>query len=203
MYIPSHFAETDPGYLAHLIREHPFGLLITQSEDGMQASHLPLQYEPERGANGTLVAHMARANPQWQVFGESEVLVVFSGPHAYISPRWYTTPVNVPTWNYVAVHAYGVPQVLDDPRECLNNLVTEIEQVAEQPWSMETMPEDYLSKLVAHVVAFEIPVSRLEGKAKLGQNRPPVDRLSAIEGLRETGDAMAAQVANLMEKANA
>jgi transcriptional regulator len=157
---------------------------------------------PERGPYGTLHGHCARANPQWRSFGEGEVLVVFHGPHAYVSPSWYAEPVNVPTWNYVAVHAYGTARPMETPRELralLQALVDHHESGFAQPWRME-LPEDYLADRMRAIVGFEIPIARIEGKFKLSQNRPPADRRSVARELAHAGGDGGRELALWMEK---
>src|SRR5579864_4086075 len=115
MYIPAHFRETRLNVLHALIREHSFGTLVSHVNGQLFATQLPFLLDPTRGANGTLMAHMARANPHWQQLPRSESLAIFQGPHAYISPAWYVSEETVPTWNYSVVHAYGTATLLDDP----------------------------------------------------------------------------------------
>jgi transcriptional regulator len=214
MYIPSHFAVSDSAWAHRLIESNSFALLITAGDDGAQfASHIPLLLDAARGPHGTLVGHIARGNPQWRHFGARAAkppstesvarpaLAIFQGPHAYISPSWYATAPQVPTWNYVTVHAYGVPAVFDDAgrvRALLKRLTDTFEGDGAKRWRMEGLADDYVAAMIKGIVAFEMPIQRLESKAKLGQNRAPPDRAGAIKGLRATGDAMAADVARLM-----
>lgn len=205
MYIPHAFRETRPEVLRDLIRRHSFGTLVSQVDGELFATHLPFLLEPERGPHGTLVAHMARANPHWQSFpGGGDVLVIFQGSHAYISPSWYSTEVAVPTWNYVAVHASGRARTIADPaaaRRVLEKTVDFYEASFEQPWTMDGLPEEYVDKMAANVVAFEVEITRLEGKLKLSQNRSLADRKGVIAALRDQGDANATAVAAMMEDA--
>ena len=146
---------------------------MTRHEDRPFATHLPFLVYPDMGEQGTLVAHMARANPQWKDFAESEALVIFQGHHTYISPSWYEAHPSVPTWNYMLVHAYGVPRVITDAvrtRESLQALVDKHETPFDDPWSMD-LPEAYLHRMQQGIVSFELPITRLEGKFKLSQNR--------------------------------
>jgi len=204
MYVPKPFAETDRDTLFDLIEAHSFGLLVT-AEDGVPvASHIPFVLDRAAGEFGTLQAHVARANPQWRAFdGEREVLCVFSGPHAYISPGWYD-PANsaVPTWNYAVVHAYGVPRIVEDiahVRGQQEALVARFEAGRAEPWSMASQSPSYIEGMLKGIVAFEIPVARLEGKFKLNQNHPEGNRRGAIRGLRaEAGDPDSLAIAALM-----
>jgi len=204
MYIPKPFAETDRDTLFDLIDAHAFGLLMSVEGGVPVGSHIPFVLDRASGEYGTLQAHVARANRQWQGFdGESEVLCVFSGPHAYVSPGWYD-PANpaVPTWNYAVVHAYGVPRVVDDPahlRAQQDALVARFEAGRAEPWSLASQRENYIEGMLKGIVAFEIPVARLEGKFKLSQNHPEANRRGAIRGLRdEAGDLGSLAVAELM-----
>jgi len=144
---------------------------------------------------------MARANPQWQHFSSStEALVVFHGPHSYISPSWYQTGPAVPTWNYAAVHAYGIPVVFSEHERVvslLGEMVSTYESSFERPWPGD-LPDDYRDKLMKGIVAFEIPVTRLEGKFKLGQNRSVADLQRVFEALSRSDDADSRAVARLM-----
>jgi len=205
MYTPPAFREDRLDVLHDLIREHSFGTLVSHGEAGMTASHLPFLLREEDGGNGTLIGHMARANLQWQTFtSQSEVLVVFLGPHAYVSPSWYATELSVPTWNYAVVHAYGVPRVIEDPaavRALLESTVDTYEAGLPNPWTVDRLPSEFVGKLAAAIVAFEIPIARLEGKFKLSQNRPEADRQGATAGLLGTGDPVSAATAALMADA--
>ena len=194
MYIPEAFREQDPEALRALIRGNSFGVLVTQADDGPIASHLPFLLDAERGEHGVLVAHVARANPHWRCLADRESLAIFQGPHAYVSPRWYTTPMAVPTWNYAAVHAYGTARLLEDPAEVMDAL----ERLVRQHDPSWVMPEgDFIRKLASGIVAFELPIARLEGKFKLSQNRSEADRRGVAAALAGGGPGDAA-VAELM-----
>ena len=204
MYRPRHYDIDDPATLATFMREHGFVLLVTTVDGAPFATHLPLLFDLDGGTHGRLLGHVAKANPHWRSFdGKSEALAVFWGPHAYISPNWYTSEKVVPTWNYVTVHAYGKPVVIDDPekvREGQARLVGVYESDATGNWSMDDMPEDYASKMLNGIVSFEMPIDRLEGKFKLNQKNSLADRKGAIKGLQATGDPEAREVARLMGK---
>jgi len=188
MYIPERFREDDKTILQAFIREHSFGVLVTQGEDAPCATHLPFLYDAGRGDYGTVQAHMARANPQWHAFAsQREALVIFSGPHAYISPSWYDVALSVPTWNYAAVHAYGIPRIIDDSQLLYTQLKTLIETHEaqfEQPWPFE-LPEDYIQKMMRGVVGFTLEITRLEGKFKMSQNRTPAEREKVMAALQD------------------
>ncbi len=201
MYIPAHFRVDDPVLLQGLIREYSFGTLVTCEEGVPFAGHLPFLLDAERGSHGTLRAHLARANPQWQHFQfGTEVLAIFQGPHAYVSPSWYETHPSVPTWNYAVVHAYGVPRLLEgeELHAALADLVSAYESPRTQPWQFESLTEEYVEKMQRAIVGFEIEITRLEGKFKLSQNRPEADRLGVIEHLSQSGDPLEVAVAERM-----
>lgn len=202
MYVPPAFRETDLQTIQALITSHSFGILVTSTHRAPFATHLPFLLDAGRGDYGTLRGHVARANPQWQGFTEAqEALVIFQGPHAYISPTWYKTAPSVPTWNYVAVHAYGQPRVLEDEaalRELLRDLIEQHERSLPQPWSMDQLPEDYLRGMTRAIVGFEIVITRLEAKRKLSQNRSTEDQIGAAAGLETLSDELAGAIASLM-----
>jgi len=173
--------------------------LITQHEGHIVASHIPFMVDTERGV---LKAHLARANDQWKSFGEGEALVIFQGAHAYISPSWYATHPSVPTWNYTAVHVYGVPQIVENEGEMrvmLRELVANHERGRSPEWTME-LPEDYLQTMMKSIVGFEMKIERIEGKFKLSQNRCEVDQASVIEHLRESAYPLDVQTAEIAAK---
>ena len=203
MYIPKAFRQDNTAALHKLMREYSFTTLVTQQDGIPLASHLPLLLDSERGTYGTLLGHMARANPQWRTFQEDqEALVIFQGPHAYISPSWYEAELAVPTWNYAVVHAYGVPRLIEDKTELyslLQTLVHTYEAGFEKPWVFETLPDAYVQKMMQGIVGFEILITRLEGKFKLNQNRPISDQARVATTLSEHQDDLSAGVAALMK----
>jgi len=205
MYIPKAFREDDVSTIHTLIREYSFATLVTQHEGVPFATHLPFILDAERGPNGTLLAHMARANPQWHDFNSAqEVLVIFQGPHAYISPSWYEVELSVPTWNYAVVHAYGLPRLIEDQEELYNLLKILIqthEAQFEKPWPFQ-LSDDYLQKMMRGIVGFEIEITRLEGKFKLSQNRTETERENVITALQESPDTLSRDVAELMNRMN-
>ncbi len=204
MYIPKDFHETDAARLGRLMSRHGFALLTTVQDDGVPfTSHLPFVFEPSGSGHGVLHGHMARANPQWRHFENGgEVLVVFWGPHAYVSPSWYATHPAVPTWNYATVHAYGRPRIIEDPvakRATMAALVKANEAGFEAPWRLE-LPEQYEARMLRGIVTFEIPISRLEGKFKLSQNRDITDRENVAARLEDAGFDDARGIAELMRE---
>ncbi|MGH7415844.1 MAG: FMN-binding negative transcriptional regulator [Candidatus Rokuibacteriota bacterium] len=203
MYIPKHFQITDPAWCHALIRAQSFAVMITADDAGAPfATHLPILVDDTRGRLGTLRGHVARANPHWRYLAAGRpTLVVFSGAHAYVSPSWYATHPSVPTWNYVAVHATGPGALVEDPAQVkalLADLVRVHEPSGPAAWSLEGLPEDYVAGMQRGIVAFEIPIERLEGKAKLSQNRDAVDQARTREALASADDPLARAVAALM-----
>lgn len=201
MYIPSTFAETDPGTLFDFIERHSFGLLISQHDGEPFGSHLPFLLDPAAATHGRLIGHMARANPQWRQADGTDVLVVFAGPHAYISPTWYHDVDVVPTWNYVAVHARGRLRAIHDPArilEIVEQTVTRFESSQPAPWTFDSST-DFAARLVRQIVAFEIDLTSLRGKWKLSQNHSAQRQASVIQGLLSTGHTPSREVAELMQ----
>jgi transcriptional regulator len=208
MYVPKHFAVPDVAWCHALIRREPFAVLVGVDEAGAPfATHLPVLVDETPAPYGTLLGHVARPNPQWRLFAPGRpVLVVFGGAHAYVSPSWYAQHPSVPTWNYVAVHAYGAPRVIEDParvRALLDRLVRTFEDGRPAPWRMDALPDDYANGMMRGIVAFEIPIDRLEGKAKLSQNRPEGDRVRVRAALTAENDPLARAVAELMAEPEA
>ena len=203
MYIPRHFAAKDEDAVKAIIRRYDFGLLCAVVNGVPEAAHLPFLLDATRGPAGTLIAHMARPNPlSRSLTDQCEVLVVFQGPHSYISPTWHASPGSVPTWNYAAVHAYGVPRLIDDAvevRSVLMRLVEVQEAGFAEPWQIEPRPGDLIEKMAPGIVAFEIPIARLEGKFKLSQNKTAADRAGVVTALRARGETFGVEVASLME----
>ena len=201
MYIPKAFREDDIKTLHTFMREYSFATLVTQQEGVPFASHLPFLLDAEQGPNGTLLAHVARANPQWRTLDSTqEVLVIFQGPHAYISPSWYEVELSVPTWNYAAVHAYGLPHLVEEQAalyDLLKALIQTHEARFEKPWPFQLSAE-YLQKMMQGIVGFEIHITRLEGKFKLSQNRIASEREKVIAALQDCPDTLNAGVAELM-----
>ena len=210
MYQPPHFREDRIEVQHGLIRAHPLGLLITAGPGGLQANAFPFLVYGDLAAqdsapHGTLRAHMARGNPQWrELAAVKECLVVFQGPQLYITPSLYPTKREhgkvVPTWNYVTVHAWGAPQVVKDTvwlRRQIEDLTNLKEGVLPKPWKVDDAPEQYLASQIKGIVGIEIPITRIEGKWKVSQNRPEVDRAGVVAGLRD-GDEQAAVMAALV-----
>jgi len=196
MYAPRAFALDDLPEIQQLIQHTRLAQLITLGENGLQASHLPLLLNPDEGPNGTLYGHLAKANPQWrELQNGSEALVIFAGADAYISPAFYPAKAEhgkvVPTWNYIAVHAYGTPEVFSDAERLLK-VVTALtdrhESGRAQPWRVSDAPADYIDGMLKAIVGFALPIGRLVGKRKLSQNRSAADMAGVRDGLAASAD---------------
>lgn len=203
VYLPPHFTESRPEVLIAHIERHDFGLLVSQGENGPTASHVPFLVE-HRDGGLLLQAHLAHANPQLAALAAGgEALAIFEGPHAYISPGWYAAGPAVPTWNYTAIHAYGPVRTIADPawlRDMVRRLSERHEAREPQPWQMADLPEAYVGAMLNGIVGVEIAVSRLEGKFKLSQNRPAVDRPRIIAALERRDDPTSRDLALLMRE---
>ena len=201
MYIPKAFEVTDRETLHDFIEANSFATLITTLDDAPFATRLPLILDRKGSANGTLIGHVARANPHWRSFdGTAQALAMFDGPHAYISPSWYATSPAVPTWNYATVHAYGAPRVIDDPRRVeaiVDRLVAINEAALPRPWSARSVPLEFKANLLKAIVGFEMVIDRIVGKFKFGQNRPIEDQLATFEALEQTSSREAHPLAKL------
>jgi len=200
MYRPPAFREDSLEAQHALIRERPLGLLVTAGRLGIVADPVPFVVDEQTGEFGTLRAHLSRANPQHRALTEAEeCLVVFQGPESYITPSWYETKREtgkvVPTWNYVAVHAWGRPRVIEDEawiRAQIDALTDLMEGRRPRPWAVSDAPEPFVESQIKGIFGVEIPILRIEGKWKASQNRPEGDRVGVAEGLRsESADAMA------------
>ena len=206
MYLPEHFRIDDRAAQHALIRARPFGLLVTTGPGGLMANPAPFLLDEKAGEHGVLRAHLARPNPQWrEADAFREALVIFQDVDAYVTPDWYATKREtgkaVPTWNYSAAHVYGKLRAIDD-RDWLRGLVAELTDAHEAgratPWKVEDAPADYLEVMLRGIVGIELEITRIEGKAKLSQNRSEPDRAGVIAGLRaesgEAGERMAMQI---------
>lgn len=192
MYIPAHFSENRPEELHRIINEHPLGTLVTHTSQGLDANHIPFEFDAGKGPHGTLQAHIARNNPLKDIADDAEVMVIFRSVDAYISPNWYPskheTHRQVPTWNYEVVHAHGRIRIIDDEkfiRGVVARLTRKHEASEPRPWKMGDAPLYYMDQMVRMIVGLEIEVTRLEGKRKLSQNREARDIAGAINALSE------------------
>lgn len=207
-YLPAHFEETDTATLHALVGAYPLATWVVSHQGELLVNHIPFLLDAQRGEHGTLIGHVARANPVWQALAEgASSVAVFTGPQAYVSPNWYPGKLvhgkAVPTWNYATVHAHGVPQAFEDPARLLA-LVTRLTQVHEasqaQPWQVDDAPADYIDSMLKAIVGIEIPVRRWVGKWKVSQNRPVADRQGVVAGLSAQGTAAALQMAALVQQ---
>jgi len=209
MYIPKHFDEPRVDVLHELIRARPLATLVTLSSGGLNANHIPLHLSDDPSPLGTLRGHVARSNPIWNDYVKDvEVLAVFHGPDAYITPSWYPTKAEngkaVPTWNYAVAHAYGTLRVIDDAswlRVHLETLTIHNEAAFPEQWRVSDAPHDYTEKLIGAVVGIEIVITRLSGKWKISQNQPPQNKSGVIHGLRASGNGESLEMAALVEGA--
>jgi len=197
MYLPKHFEETRVEELRRIMAEYPLGAFVIHGPNGLDANHLPFHLDPDAGAHGRLLAHVARTNPVWtEIKDGDQVLVIFRAANAYVSPNWYPSKHElhrqVPTWNYQAVHVHGKAHVRDDER-FVRGVVARLTRTheagtgADRPWKMTDAPQDYIEQMLAAIVGLEIEISRIVGKWKLSQNKEERDRIGAAEELRKRG----------------
>jgi transcriptional regulator len=198
MYTPQHFQITDPGLMLSLMREFSFATIVTAHHGVPFATHMPITVESER----LLSTHIARNNPQWTHFESGkEILIVFQGDHSFVSPSWYEKHPSVPTWNYMTVHAYGRPRIVEEG-EAVKKLLHKLVLQYESEWDMLQLPKSYLDGMIKGIVAFEIEVTRLEGKFKLSQNRTEGDRASVIARLSQSPNPSDRAIARAMKDHN-
>lgn len=194
MYSPPYNQVEDRAEVIAFMRANSFCLLVTGTGGELGASHLPCLVE-QRGEKLALVMHMARANPQWQSFFDDQALVVFSGPHAYVSPRWYERAPAVPTWNYAAVHAYGVPRVIEE-RDAKHASQRRLVAELDPQWlpAFDALPREYIDQMLNGIVNFELEVERIETRWKLSQNRGRREQELIVARLEEAGEGALAQL---------
>lgn len=210
MYQPAQFREDRLEIQHDLIRAHPLGLLISAGPGGLVANQIPFLIDSNCSDRGTLRCHVARANGQWQELAAvDECMVVFQGPQAYVTPAWYATTQEtgkvVPTWNYVTVHAWGRPRVIDDTawlRKQIDDLTHSLEDNRPAPWMVDDAPRDYIASQIKGIIGVEIPITRIEGKWKVSQNRPEADRLGVFRGFHEQGEGAAPMADLVAERGN-
>lgn len=191
-YIPQHFRLEDGEALERFVAAHAFGTLVSAGAAGLSVSHVPFLPERDAGGRLRLRGHVARANAHWrELEAAGEVLAIFQGPHAYVSPRWYAQQPSVPTWNYAVVHARGRARLLPESElpALLERLSRTYEAGQPEPWEMGSLPVDHAAKLLAAVVGFEVVVDRLEGKFKLSQNRGRADIAGVVGALQANGQS--------------
>ncbi|MFT3989236.1 FMN-binding negative transcriptional regulator [Aestuariivirga sp.] len=193
MYIPPAFLETDHAAISAALKNSGLANLVTMTEDGLIATPLPLLFDEAEGPYGTLYGHVARANPQWRLPVTGDALAIFMGPDAYVTPSWYETKRQtgkvVPTWNYVTIHAYGRIEFFEDETRLLS-LVTRLTHFHESqradPWAVSDAPSQFIASQLRGIVGLRLPITRIEAKRKMSQNRSAEDRAGVAEGLRDT-----------------
>jgi transcriptional regulator len=208
MYIPKHFEQPSVEAMHALISSNPFAALVTYGSEGLCANHIPMELHEEPKPYGTLVGHVARANPVWrEVSNNHESMVIFQGANIYITPSWYPSKKEsgkvVPTWNYAVVHAHGYIRVVDDAqwvKAHIEQLINRQESSFAQPWTISDAPREFIERLILGVVGIEIPITRLVGKWKVSQNQPESDRGGIVSGLCGLGTPNALQMAEYVER---
>lgn len=193
MYIPPAFREDDPAEVRRIMREARLSTLVTSTAEGLIATPLPLLLDENEGELGTLYGHLAKANPQWKLAASGEALAIFAGPDAYVTPSWYASKRDhgkvVPTWNYEAVHAYGPAEFFEDAdrlRDVVTRLTDRYEKPRAEPWAVTDAPEPFINSQLRGIVGLRIPLTRIDGKRKLSQNRPAEDRVGVAAGLTDS-----------------
>ncbi len=202
MYIPSVFEVQDVDRLIEFMAQNSFAILVSQHSAELTATHLPLLIERLAGEKISLCGHVARANPQWKDLAGKDCLAIFSGPHVYVSPSWYDADRQVPTWNYVAVHASGTVELIDDPEdliEVLQKSVAAYERSMPTPWMFDRST-GYIDQMAKQIVGLRIRVSKLEGKWKLNQNHPLDRQAKVVQALRNRPDENSQAIAALMRQ---
>jgi transcriptional regulator len=202
MYLPPHFTAPGPEVLHRILREHPLGMLVSHGEAGLDAEHIPFEFDPAAGAQGRLSGHVARANTVWQRCPTgTPVMVVFRGAEAYISPNWYPSKHEahrqVPTWNYEVVHVHGTITVHDDERYVrgvVARLTRRHDAAEPRPWKMTDSASEYIESMLRNIIGIEIAVTSMVGKVKLSQNKEARDRLGAAQVLQARGREELARV---------
>jgi transcriptional regulator len=206
LYLPAYFEESRTEVLHALMRARPLATLVTLCSSGLVANHIPVETRSEPPPHGSLRGHIARANPLWKDYlADSEALLIFQGPQAYISPSFYPSKQEtgevVPTWNYAVVHAHGTLRFVQDA-EWLHALVVRLTDAHEAsrraPWKVGDAPLPYINKMLSLIVGFEFSIARLTGKWKISQNHPAANRQGVVKGLRETAGADGGEIADML-----
>jgi transcriptional regulator len=206
MYIPAANRVDDKTRINSFIQGNGFATVVTQNDGRLWASHLPVLFDEATGGHGILRSHMARANGQWRHFeSNQEVLCIFHGPHAYVSPSSYVMQETVPTWNYAVVHVYGMPKVVEDAAvllQIVTDTTTKYESRRPIPWKI-TLPDVALAAMLNAIVGFTIQITRIEAKFKLGQNRSQADQNGMLRDLHASPDPGSQQLAGFISAQNA
>jgi transcriptional regulator len=206
MYLPTYFKESRADVLHTLMRSHPLATLVTSSDSGLTANHIPVQTQSEPAPYGMLRGHIARANPLWKEYrADSEALAIFQGPHVYISPSFYPskreTGEVVPTWDYAVVHAHGTLRFIQDAawlKTLVVGLTNTHEASRQVPWKVDDAPPPYIEKMLSLIVGFEFSIVRLMGKWKLSQNHPAANRQGVVQGLRASAAENSREIADMV-----
>ena len=209
MYQPEDFRVADVPQMHALMRARPFAALISSGSAGLYATHMPTVLKDD-GPFGLIECHVARANPHWKQFAEGgEVLMIFQGSQRYVTPNWYPSKARngkvVPTWNYAVVHAYGRPEVMNDKdwlRRHVGELTAQQEANESTPWSLADAPETYINAMLRGIVGIRLPVTRLEGKWKMSQNREPEDRAGVVQGFAARAEGDDLELAEMVRRAS-
>ena len=202
MYTPKHYAVTDRPKMFNFMKDNSFGILFSHTGDEPMATHLPFMIDENAGEQGLVLGHMAKANRQWRYADGQQVMVVFHGPHTYVSPTWYQEDEVVPTWNYVAVHATGIFRAIEDRpalEESVGRLTEQHEASQPKPWQPD-FGTNYSDQMLKRIMAFQVEITSLQGKWKLNQNHPEHRRRLVAEKLKNLGGEINIQVAGLMDE---
>jgi transcriptional regulator len=208
MYMPQQFEESRPEVLHELMKSHPLSTFVVFAGTELIANHIPLLLDPTQGRYGTLRGHVSRSNPAWRHFSSPvDAIAIFQGSHAYITPNWYPSKQAdgkvVPTWNYAVVHAYGQPKAVED-RAWLHAHVTQLtgehESGRAAPWHVTDAPTDYIEQMIKGIVGIEMPITKVQGKWKVSQNRKVADRLGVADGLEAQATGQSAAMAALVRE---
>ena len=202
MYIPNFYKNENTNEIRHFIAANSFGILVSQTDTKLWATHIPLMLDKNQAGKDVLHGHISKGNPQWKNFAHNtQVLAIFSGAHSYISPSWYNHE-NVPTWNYIAVHIYGTIKIIEGEYllQTLKKLVDKYEAASEHPVSVDTMSPKFLNKELRGIVGFEIEIDSIEAAYKLSQNRDELNHAHIIAQLQQKGDIQSLNIAHEMMK---
>lgn len=202
MYIPNFYKNENTNEIRHFVATHSFGILVSQTDTKLWATHIPLMLDKNQAGKDVLHGHISKGNPQWKNFAHNtQVLAIFSGAHSYISSSWYNHE-NVPTWNYIAVHIYGTIKIIEGEYllQTLKKLVDKYETASEHPVSVDTMSPKFLNKELRGIVGFEIEIDHIEAAYKLSQNRDELNHAHIIAQLQQKGDTQSLNIAQEMMK---
>ncbi len=202
MYIPKHYSKIDSAEILAFMKQYSFATIVTVKNNFQTATHLPFTIV-EEGEKVILSSHFAKANNQWMEITGNKVLIIFSEPHAYISPKYYEKDLNVPTWNYISIHAYGEGRIInenDKKIELLEGMIVNYEKDYKQQW--DSLPADYKDKMLNGIVVFEVVVTDLHAKKKLSQNKTQKERMKIVEAFSKSDNDNERQIAAFMKKEN-